>query len=139
VVEAATEVLTGFADAYQHHWAEGMAAKLGLAAPDRVNPVYIRAITASRRRWPRRPTATWAIPPSGGRRLPPLRRAARPGGLHRSGPHGRRPVRHLLRHLSMSPTMLTAVRPAYSARLFSQAVTHLGSGHVIVVADLVVT
>jgi uncharacterized protein YdiU (UPF0061 family) len=34
-------VLTGFADAYQHHWAEGMAAKLGLAAPDRVNPVYI--------------------------------------------------------------------------------------------------
>jgi serine/tyrosine/threonine adenylyltransferase len=28
-------VLTGFADAYQHHWAEGMAAKLGLAAPDR--------------------------------------------------------------------------------------------------------
>jgi serine/tyrosine/threonine adenylyltransferase len=41
VVEAATEVLTGFADAYQHHWAEGMAAKLGLAAPDRVNPVYI--------------------------------------------------------------------------------------------------
>ena len=28
-------MLTGFADAYQHHWAEGMAAKLGLAAPDR--------------------------------------------------------------------------------------------------------
>ena len=50
-----------------------------------------------------------------------------------------RPVRHLLRHLSMSPTMLTVVRPAYSARLFSEAVTHLGSGHVIVVADLAVT
>jgi hypothetical protein len=118
VVEAATEVLTGFADAYQHHWAEGMAAKLGLAAPDRElaedilklmqsqkvdftrffralsagtartlftepepstpGPPAARpgcprtgprwtgstrskshAITASRRRWPRRPTATW--------------------------------------------------------------------------------
>ena len=34
-VEAATEVLSGFADAYERHWAEGMAAKLGLAAPDR--------------------------------------------------------------------------------------------------------
>jgi hypothetical protein len=34
--------------------------------------------------------------------------------------------------------MLTVVRPAYSARLFSEAVTHLGSGHVIVVADLAV-
>jgi uncharacterized protein YdiU (UPF0061 family) len=33
-VEAATEVLSGFADAYQRHWDEGMAAKLGLAAPD---------------------------------------------------------------------------------------------------------
>jgi uncharacterized protein YdiU (UPF0061 family) len=32
--EAATDVLTGFADAYQRHWDEGMAAKLGLAAPD---------------------------------------------------------------------------------------------------------
>ncbi|MFY9934337.1 MAG: YdiU family protein [Streptosporangiaceae bacterium] len=34
-VEAATEVLNGFAHAYEQHWAEGMAAKLGLAAPDR--------------------------------------------------------------------------------------------------------
>ena len=34
-VEAATEVLTGFADTYERHWDEGMAAKLGLAAPDR--------------------------------------------------------------------------------------------------------
>ena len=33
-VEAATEVLTGFADVYERHWDEGMAAKLGLAAPD---------------------------------------------------------------------------------------------------------
>ena len=28
-------MLSGFADAYERHWAEGMAAKLGLAAPDR--------------------------------------------------------------------------------------------------------
>ncbi len=34
-VEAATEVLSGFADAYERHWAEGTAAKLGLAVPDR--------------------------------------------------------------------------------------------------------
>jgi uncharacterized protein YdiU (UPF0061 family) len=34
-VEAATEVLDGFADSYARHWADGMAAKLGLAAPDR--------------------------------------------------------------------------------------------------------
>jgi uncharacterized protein YdiU (UPF0061 family) len=33
-VEAATEVLSGFAVAYERHWAEGMAAKLGLVAPD---------------------------------------------------------------------------------------------------------
>jgi len=33
--EAATDVLNGFALAYQRHWDEGMAAKLGLAAPDR--------------------------------------------------------------------------------------------------------
>ena len=33
-VEAATDVLSGFAGAYQRHWDEGMAAKLGLAAPD---------------------------------------------------------------------------------------------------------
>jgi uncharacterized protein YdiU (UPF0061 family) len=33
-VEAATEVLTGFAGDYQRHWDEGMAAKLGLTAPD---------------------------------------------------------------------------------------------------------
>jgi serine/tyrosine/threonine adenylyltransferase len=33
-VEAATEVLSGFAVAYERHWAEGMAAKLGLATPD---------------------------------------------------------------------------------------------------------
>jgi serine/tyrosine/threonine adenylyltransferase len=32
---AATQVLNGFADAYDRHWDEGMAAKLGLAAPDR--------------------------------------------------------------------------------------------------------
>jgi uncharacterized protein YdiU (UPF0061 family) len=34
-VEAATEVLNGFTDAYERHWAQGMAAKLGIAAPDR--------------------------------------------------------------------------------------------------------
>ncbi|HYY19255.1 MAG TPA: YdiU family protein [Streptosporangiaceae bacterium] len=34
-VEAATEVLNGFASALDQHWAEGMAAKLGLPAPDR--------------------------------------------------------------------------------------------------------
>jgi uncharacterized protein YdiU (UPF0061 family) len=33
-VEAATEALSGFADAYERHWAEGTAAKLGLAVPD---------------------------------------------------------------------------------------------------------
>ena len=33
-VEAATEVLSEFAGAYQRHWDAGMAAKLGLAAPD---------------------------------------------------------------------------------------------------------
>ena len=32
---AATDVLNGFAEAYEQHWAEGMAAKLGLPAPDR--------------------------------------------------------------------------------------------------------
>ena len=34
-VEAATEVLSGFADAYERHWAAGTAAKLGLDTPDR--------------------------------------------------------------------------------------------------------
>ena len=34
-VEAATEVLDGFAHAYERHWDEGMAAKLGIGAPDR--------------------------------------------------------------------------------------------------------
>jgi serine/tyrosine/threonine adenylyltransferase len=34
-VEAATEVLDEFARAYERQWDEGMAAKLGLAAPDR--------------------------------------------------------------------------------------------------------
>ncbi len=38
-VEAATEVLTGFADAYERHSDEGMAAKLGLAAP---NPELVK-------------------------------------------------------------------------------------------------
>ena len=33
--EAATEVLSGFAGAYERHWAEGMAAKLGLVTTDR--------------------------------------------------------------------------------------------------------
>jgi serine/tyrosine/threonine adenylyltransferase len=33
-VEAATEVLNGFPAAYNDHWAKGMAAKLGIAAPD---------------------------------------------------------------------------------------------------------
>ena len=33
-VEAATAVLTSFAETYSRHWAEGMAAKLGLPAPD---------------------------------------------------------------------------------------------------------
>ena len=32
---AATEVLSGFAQAYEQHWTEGMAAKLGLVTPDR--------------------------------------------------------------------------------------------------------
>ena len=34
-VEAATGVLNGFTAAYERHWAEGMAAKLGIATPDR--------------------------------------------------------------------------------------------------------
>jgi uncharacterized protein YdiU (UPF0061 family) len=34
-VEAAIEVVNGFAPIYSGHWARGMAAKLGLAAPDR--------------------------------------------------------------------------------------------------------
>jgi len=34
-VEAATEALSGFAMSYERHWAEGMAAKLGLTAPDK--------------------------------------------------------------------------------------------------------
>ena len=34
-VAAATEVLSGFADAYERHSAAGLAAKLGLSAPDR--------------------------------------------------------------------------------------------------------
>ena len=34
-VEAASEALNGFTAAYEGHWAEGMAAKLGIAAPDR--------------------------------------------------------------------------------------------------------
>ncbi len=34
-VDAATEVLNGFAEAYERHWAAGMADKLGFAAPDR--------------------------------------------------------------------------------------------------------
>lgn len=33
-VEAATEVLNGFTAEYERHWAEGMAAKLGIPAPD---------------------------------------------------------------------------------------------------------
>jgi uncharacterized protein YdiU (UPF0061 family) len=33
-VEAATAVLHEFVDVYQRHWAQGMAAKLGLPAPD---------------------------------------------------------------------------------------------------------
>ena len=33
-VEAATEVLHGFTNVYERQWAEGMAAKLGIAAPD---------------------------------------------------------------------------------------------------------
>ena len=33
--EAATEVLNGFAQAYEQHWTEGMAAKLGLVTTDR--------------------------------------------------------------------------------------------------------
>src|SRR5262249_41932941 len=37
--EAATEVLTGFASAYERHWDEGMAAKLGLAVP---NPELVK-------------------------------------------------------------------------------------------------
>ena len=34
-VEAVTEVLGGFVERYEQRWAEGSAAKLGLAAPDR--------------------------------------------------------------------------------------------------------
>ncbi len=33
-VAAATDAVNGYAAAYQRHWAEGMAAKLGLPAPD---------------------------------------------------------------------------------------------------------
>jgi uncharacterized protein YdiU (UPF0061 family) len=33
-VEAAADVLNGFTAAYEGHWAEGMAAKLGITAPD---------------------------------------------------------------------------------------------------------
>ncbi|MCO1655614.1 protein adenylyltransferase SelO [Pseudonocardia humida] len=33
-VEAATAVLTGFAESYHRHWAQGSAAKLGLTAPN---------------------------------------------------------------------------------------------------------
>jgi serine/tyrosine/threonine adenylyltransferase len=33
-IEAATAVLNGYTDAFQQHWQEGMAAKLGLPAPD---------------------------------------------------------------------------------------------------------
>jgi uncharacterized protein YdiU (UPF0061 family) len=33
-VEAATEVVSGFAESYRRHWDAGMAAKLGLPAPD---------------------------------------------------------------------------------------------------------
>ena len=34
-VEAATEVVNAFAGAYERHWDEGVAVKLGLASPDR--------------------------------------------------------------------------------------------------------
>ena len=34
-VREAAGALSGFAGAYQRHWDEGMAAKLGLPAPDR--------------------------------------------------------------------------------------------------------
>jgi uncharacterized protein YdiU (UPF0061 family) len=46
-VEVATAVLTGFADTYQRHWAEGLAAKLGLATPDRELAADILALMQS--------------------------------------------------------------------------------------------
>ena len=82
---------------------------------DRVNPVYI----------PRNHRVEEALAKATEGELAPFHQLVdivsspfdeRPGGLHRSGLYGRRPVRHLLRHLSMSPTMLTADRAAYSAR-----------------------
>ena len=163
-VEAATEVLNGFTAAYERHWAEGMAAKLGIAAPDRALAEdvlklmrlqtvdftrFFRALSAGTARTlftaagafrclgrpPRSPAARGpcrggrrdgpgqprlhpaqsprrrgacrggrgrdgALPPSRGRRLPSIRGAARPGRLRRAGTRERRPVRHLLRHLS---------------------------------------
>ena len=178
-VEAATEVLNEFASAYDQHWAEGMAAKLGLAAPDRdlaedilklmrvqkvdftqffralavgtartlftepepfdawaarreallprtgprcpprwtgSTPSMSRAITASRRRWPKRPRASWRRSTSWSTSSPARLTNGPAWRTTPVRPLGRRPVRHLLRHLSMSPTMLTADRAAYSAR-----------------------
>ncbi len=43
-VEAATAVLTSFAETYSRHWAGGMAAKLGLPAPDPVLATDLREL-----------------------------------------------------------------------------------------------
>src|ERR1700760_1065699 len=48
-VEAATEVLNGFAQAYEQHWTEGMAAKLGLVTPDRELTVDILKLMRSQK------------------------------------------------------------------------------------------
>src|ERR1700761_1388687 len=47
--EAATEVLSGFAGAYDQHWTEGMAAKLGLVTPDRELAVDILKLMQSQK------------------------------------------------------------------------------------------
>ncbi len=115
-VEAATDVLSGFADAYQRHWDEGMAAKLGLAAPDqelvtdlldllhaqRVDYTgFFRALSAGTARalfaqpgpfdaWAARRTALLpARPGSGGRRDGPGQPALHPAQPPRRG--GARP------------------------------------------------
>jgi serine/tyrosine/threonine adenylyltransferase len=48
-VDAATEVLRGFSDTYERRWAEGMAAKLGLAAPDRDLSEYVMKLMQSQK------------------------------------------------------------------------------------------
>ena len=164
-VAAAVEAVNGFAAAFQGHWDEGMAAKLGLPAPDpklvedlagllRTQHVdftsFFRALSAGTardlfldrdrvRRVGRPPRRAAARRPGGGGggdgpgqpRLHPAQ-PPRGGGAHRGdrgrpgalphaarrrraavhaasgaggvrGPGRRHPVRHLLRHLTVSP------------------------------------